>query len=165
MPPAAKLLAAFMAMSLFAWGIIARVHFIPWLDRRTKREALLIVVMPHMFRHVGSMAMFPGIADLPDEWRIPLAWGDGITAVLAALSMIALHKSWSHATKLVWVFNVFGILDLLHNGYNAAALQLAPRLGVIAYVVGFGVPMMLMFHILVFRTLLVARVSAPDPLP
>jgi hypothetical protein len=154
MPPAAKLLAFFMAMSLCAWGIIAKVHIVPLVDKRSKREALLVVVMPHMFRTIGAMAMFPGIAELPDAWKVPLAWGDGITAVLAMLSMIALHKSWAHATKLVWVFNVFGILDLLHNGYNAAALQVAPQLGVIGYVVGFGVPGMLMFHILVFRTLL-----------
>lgn len=31
MPPSAKLLALFMAMSLAAWVIIAWVHFVPWL--------------------------------------------------------------------------------------------------------------------------------------
>lgn len=160
MPASAKLLALFMAMSLIAWGIIAWVHIVPWLDRRSKREALLIAVMPHMFRTIGAMAMFPGIGNPPRAWSLPLAWGDGITAVLAMLSMIALHKSWRHATKLVWVFNVFGLLDLLHNAYNAAALQVAPQLGVIGYVVGFGVPGMLVFHVLVFRTLLRGRESA-----
>lgn len=154
MPPAAKLLVLFMAMSLVAWAIIAWVHLLPWLDRRPRREALLVVVMPHMFRHVGAMAMFPGIADVPEAWALPLAWGDGITAMLAALSMVALQTSFRHATKVVWVFNVFGTLDLLHNAYNAVVLQVAPRMGVIGFVVGFGVPMMLMFHVLVFRTLL-----------
>jgi hypothetical protein len=155
MPPSAKFLALLVAMSLVAWGTIARVHLVPWLDRRTKREALLVAVLPHMFRHVGTMALFPGIApDLPAEWTVPLAWGDGITATLAMISMIALHKSWAHANKVVWVFNVFGVLDLLHNGVNAAALQVAPHLGFVAYVVAFGVPGMLMFHVLVFRTLL-----------
>jgi hypothetical protein len=154
MPPSAKLLALFMAISLCAWTVIARVHVVPWLDARPKRDALLVVVLPHMFRHVGAMALFPGIGDPPPEWSVPLAWGDGLTAVLAIASMIALYAKWSHATKLVWVFNVFGILDLLHNGVNAARLEVAPRLGVIGYVVGFGVPMMLVFHVLVFRTLL-----------
>jgi hypothetical protein len=154
MPPSAKLLASFVAMSLLAWGIIARVHLLPWLDRRSRREALLVLVTPHMFRHVGAMAVFPGIANVPEAWSVPLAWGDGITALLAALSMLALHRSWGHATKLVWLFNVFGILDLLHNGYNAVVLRIAPQLGVVAYVVAFGVPLMLVVHILVFRTLL-----------
>lgn len=162
MPPSAKLLALFMVMSLVAWGIISWVHVLPWLRARSKREALLVAVMPHLFRHVGAMALFPGIGDVPREWSVPLAWGDGITAALAALSMIALKKSWVHATKLVWVFNVFGILDLLHNGYGAASLELAPRMGIIGYVVGFGVPMMLVFHILVFMTLVRAeKAKAP----
>jgi hypothetical protein len=154
MPPGAKLLASFMALSFLSWGIIAIVHILPYLDRKTRREALLVAVMPHMFRTIGAMAMFPGIGTPPEAWALPLAWGDGITAVLAMLSMIALHKSWRHAIQLVWAFNVFGLLDMLHNGYNAAALKVAPQLGPIGYVVGFGVPGMFVFHLLVFRTLL-----------
>src|SRR4051812_13390988 len=110
MPPSAKLLAALMAMSLLAWGIVASVHLVPWLDRQSRREALLIVVLPHMFRHVGALALFPGIGAPPPEWSVPLAWGDGITALLAALTMIALHRSWRHAIALTWVFNAFGTL-------------------------------------------------------
>lgn len=81
-------------MSLLAWGLIAWVHVLPQLARRTKAEALLIIVAPEMFRHVGAMAIFPGIADVPREWALPLAWGDCITALLAALSMIALKLGW-----------------------------------------------------------------------
>lgn len=154
MPSSAKLLATFAGLSLLAWGIVAWVHIVPWLDKKTKREALLVAVMPHMFRTVGAMAMFPGIGNPPREWALPLAWGDGITAVLAMLSMVALKQSWRHAFTLVWVFNVFGILDLLHNAFNSIRLGVAPLLGPIGYVVGFGVPGMLMFHLLVFRTLL-----------
>jgi hypothetical protein len=123
MPPEAKLLVLFMAMSL------------------------------------GAMALFPGIGNPPREWSLPLAWGDGTTAVLAMLSMVALHKSWRHATKLVWVFNVFGLCDMLHNAYKSVVLVVAPELGPIGYVVGFGVPFMFVFHVLVFRTLLRGRES------
>jgi hypothetical protein len=154
MPPSARLLALFMLLGLCAWAIVAWVHVAPALDRRTKREALLIAVTPQMFRTIGAMALFPGISAVPREWAVPLAWGDGATAVLAMLSMIALHKSWPHATKLVWVGAVFGLLDMLHNAYNSVALQVAPHMGPIAYVVAFGVPGMLTFHVLAFRTLL-----------
>ena len=143
-----------IALSLLAWAIIAWVHLVPWLDTHSRREGLLLVVMPHMFRHLGAMAMFPGLADVPRAWALPLAWGDGITAGLAAISMIGVHRSWRHAAKFVWVFNLFGLIDMFHNVYNAAALQVAPRLGVLAYVVGFGLPGMFVFHLLVFRTLL-----------
>ena len=114
-----------------------------------------------MFRHVGAMALFPGIGDVPREWSLPLAVGDWITALLAVASMVALRKSWRHATKLAWAFNVFGFLDMLHNGYGAAALHLAPHMGVIAFTVAFGVPGVLVFHILVFRTLLRREQPAP----
>jgi hypothetical protein len=154
MPPSARLLALFMLLSICAWSIIAWVHIVPWIDKKTKREALLVVVLPHMFRTIGAMALFPGLSTVPEAWAVPLAWGDGTTAVLAMLSMIALKKSWVHATKLVWVFNVFGLLDMLHNAYNSVVLEVAPHMGPIAYVVGFGVPGMMMFHILVFRTLI-----------
>ena len=103
------------------------------------------------------MALFPGLGSVPEAWARPLAFGDGITALLAMGSMVALKLSWSHATKLVWLFNVFGLLDMLHNGYNSVALTVAPALGPIGYVVGFGVPGMFVFHLLVFRTLLRGR--------
>jgi hypothetical protein len=97
--------------------------------------------------------MLPGVAAVPSAWSVPLAWGDGITALLAALTMIALHCSWRYAIQLAWVFNVFGMLDMIHNAVNAAALRVAPDLGVIAYVVAFGVPGMFVCHLLVFRLL------------
>src|SRR5688572_16063495 len=112
MPPSARLLALFMLMSICAWSIIAWVHIVPWLDRRSRREALLVAVMTPMFRTIGAMALFPGLSTVPAEWAVPLAWGDGITAILAMSSMVALKKDWAHATKLVWVFNVFGLLDM-----------------------------------------------------
>ena len=67
MPASAMLLPLLVALSLLAWAVIAWVHLIPWLDRHSRREGLLLVVMPHMFRHVGAMAMFPGLADVPRD--------------------------------------------------------------------------------------------------
>jgi hypothetical protein len=153
MPPAARLLVVLMILSICAWAIIARVFLLPWLDRQTKRRTLMILLTPQMFRTIGAMAVFPGIGDPPAEWATPLAWGDGTTAVLAMLAVLALHHDWRHANKVVWVSAVFGLLDMLHNAVNSIVLQVAPRLGPIAYVVGFGVPMMLVFHVLAFRAL------------
>ncbi len=149
-----SLLPVFMAMSLIAWVVIARVHVVPLVARWSRRDALLLLVTPHMFRHVGAMAVLPGITAAPIAWTVPLAWGDGITAVLAVLTMVALHRAWHRAFALAWVFNVFGLLDMLHNGFNAATLRVGPDLGVVAYVVALLVPGMLVCHLLVFRTLL-----------
>lgn len=154
MPPSARLLALLMVMSLGAWTILAWVHVVPWLARRSRREGLLVVVTPHMFRHVGALALYPGIGAAPAAWSVPLAWGDGATALLAAATMVALQRDWRHAVPLAWVFNVFGTLDMAHNGLNAVGLQVAPQLGPIAYVVGIVVPGMCVCHLLIFAVLL-----------
>ena len=154
MPPSAKLLALLIAMSLIAWSIVAWVHIGPWLARRPRRDALLVAMTPQMFRHIGALALFPGIGTPPPEWSVPLAWGDGTTAILAMLAMIALQRSWRFAVTLAWLANLFGVLDLLHNATKAALLQIAPQLGPIAFVVAFGVPAMLVAHTLAFRILL-----------
>lgn len=154
MPPAARLLVALGAMSLVAWTIIAIVHVGPWLARCSRRDALLAVLTPQMFRHVGALALFPGIGAVPAAWSVPLAWGDAATAILAALAMIALHRDSGAAIPLAWGATVFGTLDLLHNGMNAAWLGVAPSLGPIAFVVVIAVPGMLVAHVLALRTLL-----------
>lgn len=154
MPPAARLLLVLAATSLVAWSIVAIVHVVPWLDRRARREALLVVLTPQMFRHVGALALFPGIGATPPEWSVPLAWGDAVTAALAMLAMIALYREWRAAIPLAWAVTVFGTLDLLHNGFNAAHLGVAPSLGPIVYVVVIAVPGMLTAHLLAFRLLL-----------
>jgi hypothetical protein len=140
------------------WSI---VHVIPRIRGLSRRDALLWLVMPHTMRHIGAMALYPGLTDLPDAWTIPLAIGDAATSLLAMASMLALHARARFAIGLTWVFNVFGLADLLHNAYGAAAMELGPRLGVIAYVVAFGVPVMLGFHVLVFFALLRLPERAP----
>jgi len=154
MPPAARLLAALAALSFVAWTIVAIVHVLPWLGRRSRRDALLVVLTPQMFRHVGALALFPGIGATPPEWSVPLAWGDAATSTLAMLAMIALYREWRAAIPLAWVATVFGALDLVHNGFNAAYLGVAPVLGPIVYVVVVAVPGMLVSHLLALRVLL-----------
>jgi hypothetical protein len=154
MPPAARLLFVLAAMSLVAWTIVAVVHVAPSLARWSRRDALLVVLTPQMFRHVGALALFPGIGATPPEWSVPLAWGDAATSMLAALAMTALYREWPAAIPLAWAATVFGALDLLHNGFNAAHLGVAPSLGPIVYVVVIAVPGMLTAHVLALRVLL-----------
>ena len=160
MPPAAELLAVLVATSLVAWTIVTVVHVLPWLAGRTRHDALLVVVAPQMFRHVGALALFPGIGAPPLEWSLPLALGDVATALLAIITMIALHRRWRAAVPLAWVTTIFGTVDLLHNVANAMHLGVAPVLGPIAFVAGVVVPGMLVCHVLALRILLWPREPA-----
>ncbi len=154
MPPAVRLLAGLAALSLVAWMIVAVVHVVPWLLRQSRRDALLVVLAPQLFRHVGALALFPGIGAAPLEWSVPLALGDVATALLAAAAMVALHRGWRAAMPLAWVVTIFGTIDLLHNVGNAMHLGVAPVLGPIAFVAGMVVPGMLVCHVLAMRVLL-----------
>ena len=111
-----------------------------------------MVVTPS-FRHIGALALFPGIGSAPAGGRAARVgrWDHGGPG---GATMIALHRTWAFAIPLAWVFNVFGILDLLHNAVGAAVHVVAPTLGPAAYVVAFAVPGMLVCHVLVFRVLL-----------
>jgi hypothetical protein len=154
MPAEAKLLAVLAIMGLAAWTVVAKVHVVPLLDRLPKRRALVVVLTPQMFRTVGALALFPGVGATPAEWARPLAIGDGVTAALAMVAVLTLHASWRHAMKAAWVATAFGLVDLLHNAFNSVRLQVAPTLGPIAYVVAFGVPLMLVCHLLAIRALM-----------
>lgn len=165
MPPAARLLAALAAMSFVAWTLVAIVHAVPWLDRRSRREALLVVITPQTFRHVGALALFPGIGEAPFAWSVPLALGDAATAMLAAAAMLALHREWRAAIPLTWVATVFGTMDLLHNVANAMHLGVAPSLGPIAFIATMLVPGMLVCHLLALRALLRSHEPAEGARP
>ena len=51
---------------------------------------------------------------MPSGFAEPAAIGDTITALLAMLSFVALGARWRFALVVVWVFNVFGAIDLVH---------------------------------------------------
>jgi hypothetical protein len=55
------------------------------------------------------------------------------------------------------VFNVFGTLDLMVAGLQAARLAAASYLEAQWYVAALGVPLMLVAHVMVFHTLLTRR--------
>ena len=154
MPPAARLLAALAALSLLAWMIVAVVHVVPRLSRQSRRDALLVVLTPQLFRHVGALALFPGIGAAPLAWSVPLAVGDVATALLAAATMIALYRDSRAGVPLAWLTTVFGTIDLLHNVGNAMHLGIAPVLGPIAFVAAMVVPGMLVCHVLAMRVLM-----------
>lgn len=58
---------------------------------------------------------------------------------------------------VVWVFNVFGSLDLAVAGVLAARVGAVSHLEAQWYVPGLGVPLMVVTHVMVFHTLLTRR--------
>jgi hypothetical protein len=87
--------------------------------------------------------------------RSPAAWGDFAAAILALLSIAALTWRWSFAIPLVWIFNLWGTIDLLYAYYNGIMLEIEPGLfGAAFYIPTMIVPPLLVIHALIFLILL-----------
>jgi hypothetical protein len=151
-------------LSSLAWISIARWFVLPWLKAKRAEESLPVLIVPQLFRHIGATLLVSTVVSpsLPAEFAYPTAIGDTITAALALLSLAALKSNWRGAFVMVWIFNIFGSVDMLHGLVQGARLGAAPFLQAAWIVPTFGVPMMLTVHFLIFYVL--TRTARQQPL-
>lgn len=107
-------------MSFLAFAIVMTVYIWPRLRTMSRRDALIPLVVPHTFRFVGLSFLIPGVVSpsLSSAFAIPAAYGDLVAAILAGIATLALAARTSWSIPIVWVFNVFGAIDLLHAFYH-----------------------------------------------
>jgi len=81
---------------------------------------LIPLLIPHTFRFLGLSFLIPGVVSpsLSPAFAVPAAYGDLVAAVLADIAILALAARVSWAIPIVWVFNVWGSIDLLHAIYQ-----------------------------------------------
>jgi hypothetical protein len=144
-----------VAFSFVAWGIVAAQYIWPKLRSLDRAEALRPLLILHSFRFFGLVFLVTGVVspELPASFSHPAAYGDLVAAILALLALLTL--STGAGTFAVWVFNLWGTLDLLNAFYqgNHAGLQ-AGQLGATYIIPTIIVPLLLITHGLVFRILL-----------
>ena len=95
--------------------VAARIYLFPHLARLQPRSVLIPILLLHSLRQLGMMfltrgATYPG---LPPQFAYPAALGDLLAAVLAFISIFLVLRNSVYARPMVWVFNVWGTLDLL----------------------------------------------------
>jgi hypothetical protein len=155
-----------VAFGFLAWGVFAAQYIWPAISQRGRAEALKPVLVLHGFRYIGMAVLIPGVVspELPATvFARGLAYGDLAAATLALIALAALRTRLSGV--LVWIFNIFGTADLLHAFYQGTRLSLADRPGLLGagyFIPIFGVPLLLITHVLVFRLLLRKEVAAPS---
>ncbi len=144
-----------IAFSFIAWGIVTARYIWPELRLRQRAEALRPLLILHSFRFIGLAFLVPGVVspDLPIAFARDAAYGDIVAAILALLALTALRSRLG--IVLVWVFNIWGTLDVLNAFYvaNHAGL-LAGQLGATYFIPTVVVPLLLITHGLAFRILL-----------
>jgi hypothetical protein len=144
-----------IAFSLIAWGIVAARYIWPELRHRERAEALRPLLILHSFRFIGLAFLVPGVVstDLPPAFAHSAAYGDIIAAILALFSLLLLPSAAGVAAG--WIFNLWGLADILNAFYQANhAGLLAGQLGAAYFLPTLVVPLLLITHGLAFRILL-----------
>ena len=140
-------------LSLIVYALLAKWYVVPWLAGKPVNQALIPLVFPHAFRHIGMVFLVPGVVaqPLPAAFANPAAYGDLLAGVLALLALITLRIGWTGALALVWLFNIVGTVDLLNALRH---VNVAPDFGAAWYIPTFLVPALLVTHFMIFARLL-----------
>ncbi len=144
-----------IAFGFVAWGIVAKRYIWPRLRVLPRGEALRPLLVLHSFRFLGLAFLVPGVVspELPSAFAHPTAYGDLAAAMLALLSLASLPRGVG--VVIVWVFNLWGSVDLFNAFYQANGAALVPgQLGATYFIPTLIVPLLLITHGLVFRILL-----------
>ncbi len=145
-------------MSLLSSIVITLLFVWPWLRTINSEQALIWLVAPHVFlRFIGLSFLVPGVVSesLPKAWAAPAGYGDFVAGILALVATAALAHMATWAIAAVWVFNVWGAVDLLFAFYKGARVRLEPgSLGAGFYIVTAIVPPLLVSHALIFGLLM-----------
>ncbi|MGH7880781.1 MAG: hypothetical protein ACREQD_14985, partial [Candidatus Binataceae bacterium] len=117
---------------------------------------------------IGLAFLVPGIVapDLPAQFASGAAYGDIVAAVLALVSLATLRSRLG--VPLVWIFNIWGSIDLVNGFYQALSSGLTPgQFGAAYFIPTVIVPLLLITHGLMFRILLrrSSRTSVNHSLP
>jgi hypothetical protein len=139
-----------LGLGLFrtALNIYARPHLAQW----NAAAFLTPILLLHMLRELGLMFMFSGatLPGMPLQFAVPAALGDFVAAALATVALWAVRRGVASAKTWVWIFNVWGGVDLIIAISLAVVFKSAPFLGAAYWIPSFWVPLLLATHGLVF---------------
>ena len=157
MPPSFNLpFVLSVAGALLTSAVVASLYVWPFIRAMPRLDALRLLAAFHAFRFLGMNFMVAGFvsAELSADFASEVGWGDLIAAILALTSMAALSWRWSIAVPMVWIFNVWGTLDLLNAYYvGATKIQNPGLFGAGIYIPALYVPLLLVSHALMFMLL------------
>ena len=134
-------------------SVVATTYVWPAVRAMPRYDALRLLAAFHAFRFLGMNFLVSGFVspELSSDFASKVGWGDLIAASLALLAMAALSWRWSIAIPIVWIFNIWGTLDLLNAYYMGVTKIPDPGLfGAGIYIPALYVPLLLVAHVLVF---------------
>ncbi len=143
---------------LIAWSVIAVFFIEPKLKVKDIYYRLSFWTAFHLFRVLGVGLLVRNLSPgMPKDFALLTAVGDTLTAFLALGSLIALKKRWRYCIPLVWIFNIFGFLDLIYALFSAVSVNASEYLQAQWFVPALIVPLMIVAHIAIFKNLIFQR--------
>ena len=139
-------------LSVVVFSLIARWYFLPWTVSKSTQQALVPLVVPHMFRYIGLAFLVPHLvgSSMRGDFAVAAAYGDLASALLAMLAVFALRYEWRISIPLVWLFNIVGSFDLVNA---IRQVDVVPQLGVVRFIPTFVVPVLVVTHFMIFARL------------
>jgi hypothetical protein len=156
-----------IANALIAWGAVYWV-IRPRLIASGGKTHLTVLILPHLFRYLGLIALIPSLFDMralgfDDSYHAIVGYGDWISGLLALVALILVRTQSRFAVPILWLFNIVGMADFMHAG-----LQLAPSITDPAIIGPLGwpvftvyLPMLIVSHLSMFALLITGKATAP----
>jgi len=157
MIPLELILPLSVTIGLLASGLIALWYVWPRIRSMPARDALTILIFPHVFRYLGLSFLIHGVTTAPMNhgFSLPTAYGDLLSALLALISIAALKVNTRVAIPLVWIFSVVGTVDFLNAFARGLTLAAPGDFGATYYIPMVVVPPLMVGHALILARLFV----------
>lgn len=140
-------------LSFVVYGLVARWYVAPRLATLPLHRALQPLLVPHAFRHLGLVFLVPTVVGpaLPASFAGPAAYGDLLAGLLGLAAIVSLRARAGAAVPLTWLFNIVGLLDLVHAFYQGLTHDV--QLGAAYFIPTFVVPVLVVTHVMMLRML------------
>ena len=138
------------------WLLIFTWYIHPSLKHKPVLESLEPFLFVHSFRYIGLMFLLPGVTSevLDERFANPAAYGDLAAAVLALVTIFAIRARASWAMASAWIFNLWGLFDLLNAVVQGIRFVPDGHFGAAYWIPATIVPFLLVSHGYIFIRLL-----------
>lgn len=146
-----------IALNLTLSALLFRELFWARLSAMDIADAARPILWFHAFRFFGLTFIAHGAVhpDLPYDWAWNAAIGDVITAILAWIALYL--RRGPLFLGMVWIFNIWGLLDILSAFAHGVPLKVQALLGAAYFIPTVYVPPLIMTHLALFILLLRKR--------
>ena len=144
-----------LVFGTLVFAAAAKIYVLPKLNEWRPETVLVPILLLHSQRHLGLMFLASGAVSpgMPPQFAWPAAIGDLVAALLAFLAIPLTLRDFQSAKAVLWVFNIFGVLDLIVAIALANLFDARFYMGAAYWIPSFWVPALLVTHYIGFRIL------------